>query len=440
MRRLLDATVAAVLLAGFVVSGAPAASAGGVGRLVISSNAADLEWDTCLEPQPGDVCRHTQIIAEETYVHETNAGEDPAVRGELIRWGGPAVRLRIWDYALDAETGDYVMIRESFGGIGVPGIPGTRTNPTVQIDTRLRAADAEATDVRMDVHLPDGSTERAYAAVSVRATGTGPLQPMRLGYMTWDRQRRTTERQEGWSRTAQATARVDGAPVPGTLVSARLTHSTYTNVLVLKGRVVPTLLELGEGEPAASALPMQRWTTASGYAGWSTCAEAALGEVCREVFVAYDDTADARGQRSTTASLQSWDLRLVAELDGERFFDNVRSLVVYDAPASVVAPQTLTGAAVAVDGAEGWACTYPAEGEETCAPQATSFSATFTGTGETQRFSSSYVTWNGPDRQVMHLTGTARAASAEGAVDGVANPGASYDGSVSSARGQLHSR
>lgn len=437
MRRICSLTAATALLLGTVLlSAPPSAVAGGVGRLVMSGNTAEFEWNTCTAPQPGDVCRRTMVLASDQVVHETNDDRDPALRGELIRWGGPAAFLRIWDYSLD-ENGEYVPIRESFGSIGVPGIPGSDGNPVVRIDTRLRSITVRATDLRMDVFEADGTDRREYRSVSLTGTGTGPLLPIREGFMRWNLDRRDVVRAWGWARAATATAQVDGRAVEGTFVGGRLQHGTYTEVLVLKGRIASgaaTLLM--PAPPLRASTSLSRYRVASGDAAWSSCETARVGETCRDVYIAYGDVSFADGTRSTTATLRVAVSRLVDITDGLRFFEDVSSLTAYDVPGEVVASARLTGATVTVPEALAEACTYRGLDEQPdCVAQPVGFSATFTGTGAAQRFASHVISWGGGTRALQHLRGTSRPAQVVAEVDGVPVAQQLMGASISVARG-----
>ena len=437
MRRISSLAATTTLLLGTLLLAAPpSAVAGGVGRVVMSGNTAELEWNTCTDPGPGDVCRRTMVLASDQVVHETNDDRDPALRGELIRWGGPAAFLRIWDYALDGN-GEYVPIRESFGAIGVPGIPGSAGNPVVRIDTRLTSITIRATDVRMDVFEADGTEHRDYRAVSLTGAGTGPLQRIREGSMMWNLDRRDVVRAWGWARAATATAQVDGRPVAGTFVGGRLQHGTYTEVLVLKGRVASEAATLlVPTAPVRATAPLSRYQVASGDASWTSCETAAVGELCRDVYLAYGDVSPVGGAPTTTATLRVMVSRVTDITDGMRFYEDVSSLTAYDVPAEVVASARLAGATVTVPDALAEACEYRGlDVEPDCTAQSVGFSATFTGTGDAQRFASHVISWGGGTRFLQHLTGSSRPAQVVAEVGGAPVAQQLVGASISVARG-----
>lgn len=436
MRRISSLTAVTTLLLGTLLLAAPPSAAGGVGRLVMSGNTAEFEWNTCTDPGPGDVCSRTMVLASDQVVHESNDDSDPAVRGELIRWGGPAAFLRIWDYSLDAN-GEYVPIRESFGSIGVPGIPGSAGNPVVRIDTRLRSITVRATDLRMDVFEADGTTHREYRTVSLTGTGTGPLQRIREGSMMWKLGLRDVVRAWGWARAATATAQVDGRPVPGTFLGGRLQHGTYTEVLVLKGQVASAAATLlMPAAPVRASGALSRFQVAAGDAAWSSCETAGVGETCSDVYIAYDDHSVVAGPRSTTATLRVWVSRVIDIADGLRFTEDVSSLTAYDVPAEVVASARLAGATVTVPDALAEACQYGGlDQEPVCAAQPVGFSAVFTGTGDAQRFASHVISWGGGTRFLQHLTGWSRPAQVVAQVGGASVAQPFLGASISSGRG-----
>jgi hypothetical protein len=223
------ATGGLVALVASLAAAAPAA-AGPVFHLSFHGQVALAAWTSCPQPQVGDSCFDTVVIASDATTYENS---DQEGGGHFLHDRGDRVILRHFWYDVREVDGEvwFVPTRESFGG--------TDVGVQVGIHQRLTSATASAPSIPM--HTSDYVTGQEYdetGSVSAAWQPAGDL--VRIG----SRQHSSTRdyfflsSTAGWERTATATGVDDGVPITRSVVLGDTTMYSVRQVelSVYKGR------------------------------------------------------------------------------------------------------------------------------------------------------------------------------------------------------------
>jgi hypothetical protein len=193
-------------------------------QLRFAGTVAEASWSTCGEdPRPGDVCTSTDVMAFLAATRERASGEY-----NLHSRRAPVVRMFQGTCEVVLDDGELlcVPLEERFG---------RSTTGTVTAWPRLDSVTADAS-VPVQVWTPDEESGQDVVDVSMRWTGTGPLNRLdeRESYVDRDVMFRAGTR--GWQRDCTAVGLVDGVAPPGELVSCQLYRVRQTEMRVLHGR------------------------------------------------------------------------------------------------------------------------------------------------------------------------------------------------------------
>jgi hypothetical protein len=215
MRRLAIAVATALVLA---TASSPASADPGSRSLVFQLRftglVATAGWTTCPEPEIGDVCVDTDVLAF-----------DSASREDKVRERGPTVRTLTFVYRVVGGEFGTVPVAEWFGRTEVAAVSGT---------PRLTRATAEGTvpvvlcsvfDPTAGFRCPDE------VAVDLTWTATGVLARLAEHDVARNEFRMENTRTRGWQREATVSGTVSGADL-GTLVAAELLRVRQGSVVV----------------------------------------------------------------------------------------------------------------------------------------------------------------------------------------------------------------
>jgi hypothetical protein len=226
------AALAALVLGLTAGASVPAAAQGSppddrralVFQVRFAGTVAEASWSTCGEdPRPGQVCTSTDVMAFLSSTRERASGEY-----NLHSKRAPVVRLfqGSCEVVLDGEELLCVPLEERFG---------RSTTGTVTARPRLGTVTADAT-VPVQVWTPDEDSGEATVDVSMRWTGTGPLNRLDERQHHVDRDVMFRAGTRGWQRDCTAVGTVDGVTPPGELMSCQLYRVRQTEMRVLHGR------------------------------------------------------------------------------------------------------------------------------------------------------------------------------------------------------------
>jgi hypothetical protein len=215
MRRLVIAVVAALVLA---MTSAPAAADQSARSLVFQLRftglVATASWTTCPQPEVGDVCVDTDVLAF-----------DSASREGKVRERGPTLRTLTFVYRVVGGEFGTVLVAEWFGRTETAAVSG---------EPRLGRATAEGTvpvvlcsvfDPTAGFSCPDD------VAVDLTWTGTGALTRLAEHDVARNEFRMENTWTRGWQRTAIVSGSVGGS-VLGTLTAAELLRVRQGEVVV----------------------------------------------------------------------------------------------------------------------------------------------------------------------------------------------------------------
>lgn len=422
MRRLPSLAVLAASVLAMSAALPVATSAGAqVSRVVFAGEVAVGEWSTCPTWHVGDRCLFTRVIAANSVTRELW----PDARGRYLTMTGPSVVLQhTWFQVVEAD-GELAGVpwRESAGGVGVPGFPGSGANPTVRLDTRLRSGTASATDLRIAVSEEASDWETVWRSVSVRTSwrGLGALERVREGAIFHSTDRRTTHASTtGWQRQATASGSDSFAGSWGTFLGGTLFHVRQVEAVAYRGHPTSGLTSLldqlrGVTPAAATLVQRTRLTSVYGEAGWTTCSTPRAGDRCRDAFLGYGAVTPSEGAPEQFALLQLVDYEVVAVEDGWLDVRELASVTAKVPVSSLVAPTDLSTAQVVVRDTEASVC----DAGQSCRTIPVSFTGSWTGTGTPTRFAQHGVLWGDWGREWVHLRGSLRQATATAAVSGL---------------------
>jgi hypothetical protein len=405
------------------LAAAPPAAASVAYRITFSGELAVGEWSTCPTWTLGDHCLFTRVIVGNARSHETNDYLYPGRLGHYLRTSGPSFVLqRSWFdvVELDGELAA-LTTKESFGGVGVPGFPGTAGNPVVRIDNRLRTATATATDIRVhttDYTTPDGTETWGNASADTRWVKAGPLDRNREGRIWRSEQASMRGSTTGWQRDASATA--VGRTPAGTFLGGFMLHAVQRETEGFHGQLRSEVssairtLTTGRAE-IAPLLTRTQLSARHGEASWTTCPQPQTGDRCRDVVVAYDAVTAATGEAERYAYIGVYDYRVVEVTEDWVDTVAIASVDTYAPVTSLVAPADLAGVDLTVTGAEASLC----DSDFDCTTTSVSVSAAWTGTGDARRFRSHAVMWGDWGREWARTVGHTRDATASATVSGL---------------------
>jgi len=230
MHRARVPAVGCALVAVASMAVAPPAAAGPVFHLSFHGELALAAWTTCPEPELGDLCADTVVIASDSRTRENT---DLETGGHFIHDSGDRLVLQRFWYEIVEFDGQLQPrpLRESFGGTD---------NASVEIHNRLTDATATATVPMDTTDYVTGEESSGTDSVSVRWLPVGPLERMDERDRSGNRQQIIRSWTTGWSRDATATGTLDGSPIQGSQSSGgtMLVHANQGELSIIKGRPI----------------------------------------------------------------------------------------------------------------------------------------------------------------------------------------------------------